>query len=133
MAPPPAGERRVLIDPVVAAFVELDSVAFDGTPRDLGVIRFTRGSALTIHARTTPPFAPPSVLAVAERLDGIAYMRRSSLQESKEKPFDPVIRGLGPGRFRVTLHSSAGGARPTWTAEVTLDGVHDAELTILTD
>lgn len=133
MAPPAAGERRVLIDPVVAAPAELASVVFDGGPRDLGAIRFARGSTLHVHARATAPFAAPRVIARATRIDGVAYERASSMRDSAAAPCDPEIRALGPGRFRVVVGEFDGLGDSTWTAEVTVDGVHDAELTILTD
>jgi hypothetical protein len=133
MAPPAAGARRVLIDPVVAAPVELASVAFDGGARDLGAIRFGRGSTLRVHARATPPFAAPSVMARALRIDGIAYERASSASAVAESPVDPEIRGLGKGRFRVVVENAAGDDAGLWTAEVRVDGEHDAEITIVTD
>lgn len=133
MAPPAAGERRVLIDPIVAAPVELASVVFDGGPRDLGSIRFARGSTLRVHARVTAPFAAPSVSARATRIDGLAYERASSTRERLSAPCDPVIRGLGAGLFRVEVESGAGIHRSPWTAEVRLDGEHDAEVTIVTE
>lgn len=133
MAPPAAGTRRVLIDPVVAAPVELASVAFDGGPRDLGAIRFTRGSTLHVHARATAPFAAPRVMARATRIDGIVYARASSAKEVLSAPCDPEIHGLGAGLFRVTVEGQSGFVRDSWTAEVRVDGERDAEVTIVTD
>jgi hypothetical protein len=133
MAPPAAGRRRVLLDPVVAAPVELGPIDFDGGPRDLGEVQFTPGSTLTVHVRATAPFAPPVLTARATRIDGLGYQRASSSADAGSVPFDPRIRGLGPGLFRVALGTGSGKADSTWTAEVRLDGVHDAELTILTD
>ena len=133
MAPPAAGERRVLIDPIVAAPVELASVVFDGGPRELGPIRFARGSTLRVHARVAAPFAAPSVSARATRIDGLAYERASSIRERASAPCDPVIRGLGAGLFRIEVETGAGSRRSPWTAEVRLDGEHDAEITIATD
>jgi len=133
MAPPAAGERRVLIDPIVAAPVELASVVFDGGPRELGVIRFAPGSTLRVHATAPAPFAAPPIGARATRIDGIPYERASPAHASTASPCDTEIRALGAGRFRVEVLSGWGGRFGPWTAEVTLDGVHDAELTILTD
>jgi len=130
MSPPPAGRRRVLIDPVVAAPAELESVAFDGGAQDLGPIRFARGTTLTVHARAKAPFGAPRTVARATRLDGLAYERASSPDEGTSSPFDLKIRALGPGRFRVVLVGNTGNE---WAAEIEVDGVHDAELTILTD
>jgi hypothetical protein len=132
MAPPAAGERRVLIDPVVAAPVELASFVFDGGPCSFGKIRFACGSTLHVHARATAPFAAPPVIARATRIDGFAYERASSTRDSAAAPCDPEIRAIGAGRFRVEVESPWSHSGP-WTAEVTLDGMHDAELTILTD
>jgi hypothetical protein len=133
MAPPAAGRYRVLIDPVVAAPVELDDLAFDGGPRDLGPIRFPPGTTLHVHARATAPFAPPRLAARATRLDGLAYQRASSTRRSLEAPCDPEIGALGPGRFRVTLEIVGRAGGRTWTEEVEVDGVHDAELEVVTD
>jgi len=133
MAPPAAGARRVLIDPIVAAPVELDAVAFDGGPLDLGPIRFTQGSTLHVHARATAPFVAPRVVARATRIDGIAYDRASSVQQSVSAPTDPEIRALGPGLFRITLEGESAFDDRNWSAEVRLDGVHDAEVEIAAD
>jgi hypothetical protein len=133
MAPPAAGERRMLIDPIVAAPVELASVVFDGGPRDLGAIRFARGSTLHVHARAPAPFAAPRVIARATRIGAPAYERASSMRDSSATPCDPEIRAIGAGRFRVEVESQSRSHSGPWTAEVEVDGVHDAELTILTD
>jgi hypothetical protein len=133
MAPPAAGERRVLIDPVVAAPVELDAVAFDGGALDLGPIRFTQGSTLHVHARASAPFVAPRVIAHATRIDGIAYDRASSLLQSVSEPTEPEIHALGPGLFRVTLGGEPGVDNSEWSAEVRVDGVHDAEVEVVTD
>ena len=133
MAPPAAGEWRMLIDPVVAAPAELDAVAFDGGPRDLGSIRFAAGSTLHVHARASAPFVAPRVYARATRIDGLAYDRASSVPQSIKAPIDPEIRALGPGLFRVTLEGDSGWQEWTWSAEVRVDGVHDAEVEVVTD
>jgi len=133
MAPPAAGARRVLIDPVVTAPVELASVTFDGGPRDLGAIRFTRGSTLRVHARATAPFAAPRVMARATRIDGLAYERASSATALPPAPCDAEIRGLGAGKFRVVVEGTSGFERGIWSAEMRVDGEHDAEITIVTD
>jgi len=133
LALPAAGEYRVLIDPVVAAPVELGRVAFDGGPRDLGTLRFSRGSTLRVHATAPPPFAAPLVHARAIRLDGIAYERASSIAQAVAAPGEPEIRALGPGLFRVTLATGSGWNDREWSGEVRLDGEHDAELTIDTE
>jgi hypothetical protein len=133
MAPPAAGRYRLLIDPVAAAPVELEEVALDGGPRDLGPIRFTPGTTLHVHARTTTPFAPPRLIARASRIDGLAYERASSMRRSANHPCDPEIGALGAGRFRITLEMPGRADGPTWTTEVEVDGVHDAEVEVVTD
>lgn len=133
MAPPAAGARRVLIDPVVAAPVELASVAFDGGPRDLGTIRFTGGSTLRVHVRAPAPFAAPRVMARATRIDGLAYERTSSATSPLSSSCDAEIRGLGAGLFRVVVEGITGFERGIWSAEMRVDGEHDAEITIITD
>ena len=129
-APPRAGTKRLLIDPIVAAPAELANVDFDGGPRDLGPVRFARGSTLRVHAQVAPPFAAPIVFASAVRIDGPAYERNSSAKERAAHPGEAVIRALGPGLFRVVLETVATGQSESFYGEVRVDGEHDAELMI---
>jgi hypothetical protein len=135
MAPPAAGRYRVLIDPVTAAPVELEEVALDGGPRDLGPICFAPGTTLHVHARATAPFAPPRLIARATRIDGLAYERASSMRWSARHPCDSEIGALGRGRFHITLErvDRSSVQTRTWTTEVEVDGVHDAKVEVVTD
>jgi hypothetical protein len=129
-APPSAGTRSVLIDPVVVAPAELQGVVFSGGAQDLGRVSFRRGSALRVHARVRPPFVPPVVQARAIRLDGIRYERASPSEPEAILPGEAIVRALGPGRFAVSFFD---GVDRWWSREVTLDGEHDADLTIDVD
>jgi hypothetical protein len=130
LAPPSAGEQRVLIDPVVAAPVELEHVRFTGEPQSLGEIRFVRGSTLRVRQLASPPFAPPRARATATRLDGVPYQRFSqALCVSPSSTTDDLeIRALGRGRFRVVLEEAELGQNRSRSSVVELDGEHDAEV-----
>jgi hypothetical protein len=125
---PPAGEFRVLVDPVVAAPVELPSLFFDGGPHDLGVLRFARGSTLRVRASVKPPAAAPVLHARAIRIDGPRYERAGSRAAALATPGEAVIRALGKGRFSVLLEAE--GSMRTWGTAVELDGVEEREVVI---
>ena len=135
--PPEAGTQRLVLDPVVAAPVEIANVPFTGSAQELGTIRFPCGSTLRIHARAAMPFVAPIVHALATRLDGVPYRRRSSSTRDIAAPGELEVRGLGRGRFAIELDADLYGClfgyQRKWCAEVEVDGEHDAELTIDVD
>lgn len=141
MAPPAAGEWRVLIDPLVAAPVEFERLSLDGGPRDLGEITFPRGSTLRVRATVPAGFALPHLAASAERIDGLPYERSVLPLLPERRAHDPAaepapppvpgecaIRGLGKGRFRVFCSASGMEWRAAAPIEIELDGASDAEV-----
>ncbi len=131
-APPQAGAWRVLIDPLVAAPLEIRKVECDGGTCDLGSLRFVRGSTLTVRVRMPAGLSAPDFRAVARRVDGLPYARAATRRRepSTTAQDECAITGLGGGRFDVRLHSISGFEARCAPVEVTVDGVHDAEITI---
>jgi hypothetical protein len=72
-------------------------------------------------------------MARATRIDGLAYERTSSATSPLSSSCDAEIRGLGAGLFRVVVEGITGFERGIWSAEMRVDGEHDAEITIITD
>jgi hypothetical protein len=132
LAPPPAGEQRVLVDPIVAVPVELERVLFDGGPQDLGELRFTRGSTLRVRTTVPPPFVAPVLHVRAIRLDGPRYERAGLRLPAIASPGEAEIGALGKGRFLVLLEAD-GSVRRTWSTEVELDGVEEREVVVPLD
>jgi len=131
-APLPAGSWRVLIDPRIAAPAEIERLESDGGARDLGPLAFARGSTLRVRVVAPEGFAVPRVAARAERIDGMRYERWSAPQPLSASPVDPEIRALGAGRFRIVVTPMSGGDLE-WTTTAVVDGVHDAEVTIVAE
>lgn len=134
---PAPGTYRVAIDPVVAAPLELDAVEFRaqelGVPQDLGALHFARGSTLRVRAAGKAPFAAPRIFASAVRIDGARCERAARPGGAGEAATESILHALAPGRYRVTVRSTDGWAFPPVTAEATVDGEHDAEVTIAVD
>ncbi len=128
LAPPAAGRWRMAVEIPGRAPVELPAVELTGATQSLGALDFPRGSSVTVRVAPPAGVLAPAVGVLAERLDGFAYVSRSIVDAGATR-----VPSLAAGRWRLraTPHSYVPGIE--WTTEVTVDGIHDAEVTIVAD
>jgi hypothetical protein len=93
---------------------------------DLGVLRPLPGSSIRLHVRVPEGQDAPRVGLFATRVGEPSYHRGLNSQGETEV----VLRGLGPGRFRVTAAPvmAMGGARLVETVDC--DGASEVVLTL---
>jgi len=119
------GRYSLLVEPRYrfAPLVLRDVEAKDGVT-ELPSANFVEGSRLRVRILTAPGFDPPRIYVYAQSIDAPAYFR--DINSSGEA--EPVVTGLGPGRFRVRVWLINAASRREIEREITFDGVGETTI-----
>jgi hypothetical protein len=129
--PAPIGTFDVLVSIERRAPVLVSGVTFDGSAKDLGTLDFERGSMLTIRPHSPTRAVPPAVYVIAQRTEPFPWVATNEPDDDGEAyRATPTFRGLPAGRYSLALYERSAGNKPSRTTEITVDGIHDAEVTI---
>jgi len=109
------------------------AVRFDGSPLDLGELLFESGSQLTVNVRSKS-IDRPSTTLVARRLDDDELAPFDAQESCARGAGVHRLEGLRRGRWRVELlDPNSRSVEALRTADVDLDGEHDATIELALD
>ena len=121
------GRYTLWLDVPGFAPVTLRDVVLGKEAIDLGRVELRRGSGVRVNVLVDDGEAVPRVNVSATALDGPRYTRWFDGSR------DIVLRGLGPGRFRVTARPTMGAERGGVSEIVTVDGSNTTEVEVVLD
>jgi hypothetical protein len=119
------GRYSLFVDPRYRfAPLELRDAEATSGATELPPANFVEGSRVRVRILTTAGFDPPRIYVYAQSVDDPSYFRDLNSDGEAE----PVVTGLGPGRFRVRVALINGAARRELEREVVLDGVGETTI-----
>lgn len=119
------GRYSLLVEPRYRfAPLELRDVEAGVGVTTLPPANFVEGSRLRVRILAAPGFDPPRIYVYAQSIDGPAYFR--DINSSGEP--EPIVTGLGSGRFRVRVSLNNAASRREIEREITFDGVSETTI-----
>jgi hypothetical protein len=102
------GKYTLWCDPGEAAPFVLEDVKLGEGRTDLGEVKLVEGATLRVSIVTREGQDPPSAFVTATPLAGPSYSRRANSGRKSEM----LVKGLGPGKFKVEVRSGDFRAAP---------------------